>query len=113
MKTFVRSLQRAAPLTGLLLFALLPAPSLLAATLTVEIVDYRFMPAELRIRAGDSVRWINREKRTSHSILFPATGQESERLFPDEHWEKLFERAGLYRYRCGPHPEMEGVVHVE
>ena len=45
-----------------------------------------FEPAELRIKAGDAVRWSNREKRTSHSGRFPLAegGLESERMFPGE-----------------------------
>lgn len=83
-------------------------------TSEVRIEGYRFRPPEVRIRAGDSVRWVNREKRTSHSVLFPAEGGlESERLFPDESWERRFDQAGRYEYHCGPHPEMKGVVLVE
>jgi plastocyanin len=79
----------------------------------VRIESYRYDPAEVSIKAGDSVRWLNGEKRTSHSILFPAEGgRESERIFPGETWERRFDRAGRYEYRCGPHPEMKGVVVV-
>jgi plastocyanin len=80
----------------------------------VEIRDYRFQPPEVRIKAGDTVKWTNREKRTSHSVLFPAeNGLESERLFPQEHWQRMFAKPGRYEYRCGPHEEMKGVVLVE
>lgn len=79
----------------------------------VSIREYRYEPAEVRIRVGDSVRWTNHEKRTSHSVLFAAEGGlESERMFPDESWTRRFEKAGRYEYRCGPHPEMKGVVVV-
>jgi plastocyanin len=54
------------------------------------------------------------EKRTSHSVLFPAeNGLESERMFPGESWKRTFTAAGTYLYRCGPHEEMKGQVHVE
>ena len=83
-------------------------------TVEVTIKDYRFSPAEVRIRAGDTVKWINQEKRTSHSVLFPAeNGLESERLFPDEHWQRTFTQPGSYSYRCGPHEEMKGLVLVD
>jgi plastocyanin len=79
----------------------------------VRIESYRYEPAAVSIKTGDSVRWLNGEKRTSHSILFPAEGgRESERIFPGESWERRFDRAGRYEYRCGPHPEMKGVVVV-
>jgi len=79
----------------------------------VTIRDYRFEPADITITRGATVRWTNREKRTSHSILFvDATIGESERLFPDEHWEWTFDAPGVYPYRCGPHEEMHGSVTV-
>lgn len=97
--------------------ALLALVSISAAAekpVEVTIRDYRFSPQEVRIKAGDTVKWINREKRTSHSVLFQAeNGLESERLFPDESWQRTFERPGTYGYRCGPHEEMNGTVIVE
>ena len=113
MSRLTRLAQRTVLAVGPLLLTMLAPQSVRAATVEVEIADYRFVPAEVRVKVGDSVRWINREKRTSHSVLFVASGQESERLFPDEHWEKIFDRSGSHVYRCGPHPEMQGIVHVE
>ena len=79
----------------------------------VRIEGYQYQPAEVTIRAGDSVRWTNHEKRTSHSVLFPRDGGlESERMFPQESWRRRFEKPGRYDYHCGPHPEMKGVVVV-
>ncbi len=88
------------------------AGALWAAEQVVEIRDYKFQPQTVRIKPGDSVRWINREKRTSHSVLFPGSLLESERLFPDESWTRRFDAAGSYSYRCGPHPEMSGQIEV-
>mgnify|MGYP002375865829 FL=1 len=79
----------------------------------VRIEGYRFLPAEISIPAGDSERWVNDEKRTRHSVVFPAEGGlESERMFPQESWQRRFEKPGRYDYHCGPHPEMKGVVVV-
>lgn len=99
---------------GLALLALVSNWAFAQQTVEVTIKDYRFSPAEVRIRAGDTVKWINQEKRTSHSVLFPAeNGLESARLFPDEQWQRTFTQPGSYRYRCGPHEEMKGLVLVE
>lgn len=96
-----------------MLTALLFSSALAQTTVEVSIAEYRFEPAEVRIAPGDTVRWTNREKRTSHSVLFPTEGGlESERMFPDENWSRRFDKAGRYEYRCGPHPEMKGVVVV-
>lgn len=79
----------------------------------VRIAAYRFQPPVITIKAGEIIRWVNHEKRTSHSIVFPAEGGlESERLFPQESWERRFDRPGRHDYHCGPHPEMKGVVVV-
>jgi plastocyanin len=84
-----------------------------AETVEVQIRDYRFEPATVQVRPGDTVRWVNGEKRTSHSVLFEGPqGMESERLFPGESWSRRFDQPGRHPYRCGPHPEMEGVVEV-
>jgi plastocyanin len=103
----------AKPVSGLL--ALVFSGAILAQqTVEVRIQDYKFIPAEVRIKVGDTVKWINMEKRTSHSVLFPAeNGLESERMFPGEHWSRTFTAQGSHAYRCGPHEEMKGMVHVD
>lgn len=89
------------------------APLAGAATVEVTIREYRFEPATVTVRPGDTVRWVNGEKRVSHSIYFTNPALESDRLFPGESWSRTFTEAGRQPYHCGPHPEMEGVVVVE
>lgn len=96
---------------GVLLVSAL-AGTACAADHEVSIADYKFSPAVVEIRPGDTVTWINREKRTSHSVAFDATGEESERFFPGDKWSRIFPQAGRFEYRCGPHPEMRGTVVV-
>lgn len=96
-----------------LLLALFSFSAAAQTVAEVGIAGYKFEPVEVSIKVGDSVRWTNHEKRTSHSVLFPAEGGlESERMFPDESWVRRFEKPGRYDYHCGPHPEMKGVVVV-
>jgi len=79
----------------------------------VHIREYKFDPPELTIKVGDTVKWFNDEKRASHSVLFTGPGGfESERFFPDESWERTFDKAGTYPYSCGPHPEMHATIEV-
>ena len=100
----------------LLAAAVLAAAALPAAAqgvVEVRIDKYQFVPKEVRVKPGTTVKWINDEKRTSHSVLFTgAGGFESERMFPGESWERVFDKPGTYPYTCGPHPEMNGVVEV-
>jgi plastocyanin len=58
------------------------------------------------------VRWTNKERRTSHSVLFSAESLESERLLPDDSWQRRFDKPGRFPYTCSPHPEMKGLVVV-
>lgn len=84
-----------------------------AAEYVVEIREQKFQPDTVRIKTGDTVRWVNQEKRTSHSVLFKgAPSLESERLFPGEAWSRRFDVSGTFPYTCGPHPEMLGVIEV-
>jgi len=104
---------RALALGATLCLALVSA-SAGAGTVEVRIEQYAYVPASVTVRVGDTVRWMNTEKRTSHSILFTGPGGfESERLFGGETFERRFDRPGRYAYTCGPHPEMRGVVVVE
>ena len=104
-----------ARLAGIAGIALLPLAQGTPAAETVEILiqDYKFIPALLTVKAGTTVKWTNREKRTTHSVLFSGPGGfESERLFPGESWQRRFDAPGSYPYSCGPHPEMKGAIVV-
>lgn len=82
----------------------------------VKLYKYTFCPANVTVKVGTTVRWINVDKRTSHSVWLKDAGkEESERFFPDEGWEFLFMSPGDYPYLCGPHWEshdMRGYAKV-
>jgi plastocyanin len=85
-----------------------------AEPVTVSIRDFRFAPSRIVVPAGTTVRWINREKRQYHNIWFETLGEPAPPyLFPGEGFERRFDVAGEFLYRCGPHPEMQGSVRVE
>jgi plastocyanin len=102
-------------LVAALLLMLVGGIPALAANGVVEVrVDaYKFDPPELKVKVGTTVKWVNNEKRASHSILWLGSGAfESDRMFPGEAYQRTFEKTGTYPYTCGPHPEMKGVVVV-
>lgn len=77
----------------------------------VKLYKYNFCPANVTVKVGDTVRWINVDKRTSHSVwLKDAGNEESERFFPEEQWEFTFMATGDYPYLCGPHWEKEDMI---
>lgn len=83
------------------------------APVEVAIRGNLFVPEQITVKPGTTVRWNNEERRTSHSVLFTGPdGFESERLLPGESWSRRFDTPGRYPYSCGPHPDMKGLVVV-
>jgi len=76
----------------------------------VKLHKYTFCPPNLKVKVGTTVRWVNVDKRTSHSVWLKEAGiKESERFFPEERWEFTFAAPGKYPYLCGPHWQSEGM----
>lgn len=82
----------------------------------VKMYKYRFCPQALTVPVGTTVRWVNVDKRTSHSIVLKDEGiPETDRLFPEEVFEFTFLTPGDQTYLCGPHwetQEMIGMISV-
>lgn len=99
----------------LIMFATFLLPGLAYAdTVEVRIEKMKFVPAEIRVKAGDTVVWKSYEKRGYHTVWFKDEGlAESPQMFLDESWQRKFEKPGEHPYICGPHPEMIGRVTVE
>ena len=76
----------------------------------IKMYKYTFCPIDLEVKPGTKLRWINVDKRTSHSVWFKEQGkEESERLFPDEFVEMTMTEPGTFNYQCGPHGEQENM----
>lgn len=78
----------------------------------VKMYKYRFCPENLSVPVGTTVRWVNVDKRTSHSVILSDEGiAESDRLFPEEAFEFTFLTAGPPQsYLCGPHWETQEMI---
>jgi len=78
-------------------------------------VDYRFQPANVTIKAGTTVRWINMDF-VGHTVSFGThgneTGVESDLMGHMGTFGYTFVGPGTYPYHCDPHPYMTGVVVV-
>jgi plastocyanin len=84
----------------------------------------QFDPANLTIKAGDTVKWVN-NKLSPHNVVFDSTkvpgdvaGKISHKalLFsPGESFETVFDTPGEYPYYCEPHrgAGMVGKITVE
>lgn len=100
---------------GLLLLVSLASNTVRAEdVVTVSIKGYAFHPQEITISPGTTVQWVNEEKRQFHSVWFEQLGDpEPDYIFPEESYHRTFDVSGEFPYRCGPHPEMTGVIHVK
>lgn len=77
----------------------------------VEISRFAFDPGELRIPAGTTVRWVNKDP-VAHTSTSDAGVWGSPLLGPSETFEFTFEETGEFPYHCTPHPFMTARVVV-
>jgi hypothetical protein len=91
-----------------LLVGVLPA---LAADQSVAIHDFRYAPASVAVKPGETVTW-RADGYYRHSVHFdaeatgigtPSSKYTASRTFPD---------AGKFAYHCDVHASMHGVVYV-
>jgi len=92
-------------------------PSAEEDVVIVKMYKYTFCPPHIEVKQGTTVRWVNVDRRTSHSVWLKEAGKdESDRLFSEEKVEMTFDfPPGEYPYLCGPHWEsddMKGRVTV-
>lgn len=76
----------------------------------VEIKNMAFSPAEIRVKAGTKVVWMNSDS-TPHSIS--GVMFSSPKLSQGQKFEMVFNDKGTSDYTCGIHPSMRGKVIVE
>lgn len=80
--------------------------------LVIAMYKFTFCPPKLEVKQGTKVRFVNLDKRTSHSYWFRDAGRpESERYFSGEGSEMTMDLPpGTHTYLCGPHFEREGMI---
>ena len=78
----------------------------------VVIQNFVFEPAEVRVRAGGRVTWINCDT-DPHTSTANGGGWASPLLPPGERFTQTFPTVGELPYYCEPHPFMTGRVIVE
>ena len=77
---------------------------------TVVIRGSAFDPAELTVKAGTTVTWINKDP-VNHNIK--GSGMSSPVMATSQRFEHTFKTVGTFSYSCGIHPTMAGKVIVE
>jgi plastocyanin len=90
-------------------------PSEAFGSAIIIIRNFAFTPAQLRIRPGTKVTWVNcgTPGAPAHTSTSDAGVWNSPLLAPGETFTRAFPAAGSFPFHCEPHPGMRGTVTVE
>lgn len=79
---------------------------------SVVIKGFKFVPAEIKVKAGTTVTWRN-EDSAAHTIESSDNTLTSDNLEQGDTVTFTFNNPGRVDYICGIHPSMKGAVIVE
>jgi amicyanin len=84
-----------------------------ASTSEIKIDNFTFGPAELKVTAGTTVTWVNKDD-IPHTVVSTDEAKtfKSKVLDTDEKFSFTFTKPGTYSYFCSIHPKMTGKVTV-
>lgn len=77
----------------------------------VVIENFKYMPTDLEIKAGDTVEWVNKDS-AEHTVTFEDDVLD-EKLAAGGMVRYTFTETGIFSYSCSFHSSMKGTVIVE
>jgi plastocyanin len=80
-------------------------------SVAVEIHDHTFDPAQLKVAAGTTVTWTNRDTE-AHTVTADNGLFDSGVIEPGKSYSTWLGGAGTVAYHCEKHPDMKGSVVV-
>ncbi len=80
-------------------------------SVAVEIHDHTFDPAQLKVAAGTTVTWINRDTE-AHTVTADNGLFDSGVIEPGKSYSTWLGGAGTVAYHCEKHPDMKGSAVV-
>ena len=78
----------------------------------VAIKGFKFVPAEVNIKVGETVVWTN-EDTAPHTVESADGVLRSDELSKGDTYSWTAKKAGKHDYICGIHPSMHGGVTVQ
>lgn len=78
----------------------------------VKIDNFSFTPQEIRVKAGTTITWTNRDD-IPHTVVSNDLIFKSKTLDTDDKFTTTLTKPGTYPYFCSIHPKMTGKVIVE
>jgi plastocyanin len=82
-------------------------------TRTLLIKNFSFKPANITIKRGTKVRWINNDSAAHTATANNKRSFDSGRLGKGQSYTHTFKSVGKKRYLCKIHPHMRGSVLVK
>ncbi len=77
----------------------------------VAIDNFTFAPAEVTVKAGTKVLFVNHDDMP-HSVVLENGKVRSRALDTDDSFSFIFENPGEFIYFCDLHPQMKGKIIV-
>jgi plastocyanin len=87
------------------------APIRKPVTHTVSIDGARFSPADLTVRAGDTIVWVNNDI-LAHTATSRNGAFDSKVIEPGRRWKFVVKQKGTFAYTCSFHP-MDAMLNVQ
>ena len=81
------------------------------ANKTVKIVNFKYQPASLTVRVGETVKFVNQDDEP-HTATAKDVSFNSKALDTNESWTYKFTKPGTFPYFCSIHPFMKGTITV-
>lgn len=97
---------------SVLSFSTLGIASPKSQTVTVVIENMKFSPAELEVKKGETVIWVNKDL-VPHTATADDGSFDSKMIGPGKSWKYQPKKAGTYSYKCTFHPTMLGSITVK
>lgn len=80
--------------------------------IVVEIDNFAFVPAEVTIAVGTTVKWTNKDG-VSHTVTSDDGVFDSGLLKKGDSFTYTFTQAGVFPYHCTPHSNMQASIIVK
>ena len=83
-----------------------------AATVTVNIQNFAFAPAEVTAAVGETIGWTNADS-APHTATTDDGGCDTGNIAQNATAGLVFDAAGTYPYHCNVHPNMTGTITIQ
>jgi len=81
------------------------------ATTKVAIEGMKFSPADVTVKAGDTIVWTNNDI-VAHTVTSTASTFDSNLIPPGGTWKYVVKKTGAFGYKCSYHPTMTAAFKV-